>query len=326
MAATDFKDYYSILGIQRSADADEIKRAFRRLARQYHPDLNPGDKSAEARFKEINEAYEVLSDTGKRQKYDQFGQYWKQASQGGPGFGASGFDVDFGRFSNFEDFINELLGRFNGPNASYSSSYSNTPGGRSYSSGYASAGGPGGSSQTATNLDQEAKLTLSLGEAFKGVRKSIKVNGESIDVAIPAGVKSGSKVRLRGKGMASPYGQRGDLYLIIDLQTHSFFQFEGDVLTCELPISPDEAALGAQVEVPTPEGSVTVNIPAGIRSGQTLRLRGKGWPKRDERGDQMVKVVIAVPKSLSEGERQAYEALQQARAASPRVHLNNLTL
>ncbi len=324
MAATDFKDYYSILGVQRSADSDEIKRAFRRLARKYHPDLNPGDKAAETKFKEINEAYEVLSDSDKRKKYDQFGQYWKQAAQGGPGFGggAGGFnDVDFGRFSNFEDFINELLGRFNGPGAQYSSAYSNTPGGRSYSS-----AGYGAGAQTATSLDQEAKLKLTLGEAFSGVRKSIKVNGESIDVNIPAGVKGGSKVRLRGKGMASPYGQRGDLYLIIELQDHSFFQLDGDTLTCELPIAPDEAALGAKVDVPTPDGTVMVNIPAGIRSGQTLRLRGKGWQKRGERGDQLVKVIIAVPKSPSEAERQAYEALQNARQASPRDHLQDLSL
>lgn len=320
MAATDFKDYYSILGVQRSANADEIKREFRRLARKYHPDLNPGDQASESRFKEINEAYEVLSDADKRKKYDQFGQYWKQAAQGGSGPGAGFNDVDFGRFNNFDDFINELLGRFSGPGgANYTSSYSNTPGGRSYSS-------TGFNGQTATNLDQEAKLTLSFGEAFKGVRKSIKVNGESIDVNIPAGVKVGSKVRLRGKGMASPYGQRGDLYLIIDLQTHSFFQLEGDTLVCELPIAPDEAALGAKVDVPTPEGSVMVNIPAGIRSGQTLRLRGKGWPKRGERGDQMVKVVITVPKPLSDDERKAYEALQAARgSSSPREHLQNLS-
>jgi curved DNA-binding protein len=328
MAVTDFKDYYSILGVQRSADADEIKREFRRLARKSHPDLNPGDPAAESRFKEINEAYEVLSDADKRKKYDQFGQYWKQASQGGAGFGGGGAgfnDVDFGRFNNFDDFINELLGRFNGPgSANYSSSYGSAPGGRSHSS-----TGFGGS--TATNLDQEAKLALSLAEAFKGVRKSIKVNGESIEVNIPAGVKAGSKVRLRGKGMASPYGQRGDLYLMIELQPHNFFQLEGDLLTCELPIAPDEAALGMKVEVPTPDGSVMVNIPAGIRSGQTLRLRGKGWPKRGDasgsgaaRGDQMVKVVMTVPKSLSDGERQAYEALQAARSTSPRDHLQNL--
>ncbi len=331
MAATDFKDYYSILGVQRSADADEIKQAFRRLARKYHPDLNPGDQAAETKFKEINEAYEVLSDPDKRKKYDQFGQYWKQAAAGGPGFGGGGVgfgDVDFGRFNNFEDFINDLLGRFNTPSGgggSYSS-YGSSTGPSAAGYGGFNGGFGGGGRATATNLDQEAKLVLTLGEAFRGVRKSIKVNGESIDVNIPAGVKSGSKVRLRGKGMASAYGQRGDLYLLIDLQSHRFFQLEGENLVCEIPIAPDEAALGTQIEVPTPDGKVTVNIPAGIRSGQSLRLRGKGWPTRNGRGDQLVKVLIAVPKTLGAPERAAYEALKEARTTDPRSDLKNLTL
>jgi len=323
MASTDFKDYYAVLGVSRSADADEIKRSFRKLARKYHPDLNPNDSVAENRFKEINEAYEVLSDSDKRQKYDQFGQYWKQAGQGGfgGGFGGGGAgfeDADFGRFNNFDEFINELLGRFNQPGS----------GGGGYGGrGPAGAGFPGGApGQTATSLDQEAKLSLSLSDAFKGTRKSIRANGRSIEVNIPAGVKEGSKVRLRGKGMASAYGQRGDLYLIISLQSHPFFQLEGENLACEVPIAPDEAALGTQVEVPTPEGRVTVNVPAGIRSGQSLRLRGKGWPKRGGRGDQLVKIVIATPKNLSDEERELYEKLQAVRSSDPRSSLSSVTL
>lgn len=320
MASTDFKDYYAVLGVSRSADADEIKRSFRKLARKYHPDLNPNDAVAEARFKEINEAYEVLSDGEKRKKYDQFGQYWKQAGQGGfgGGYGGGGFeDADFGRFNNFDEFINELLGRFNQPGGS-----SGFGGGARGPAG-AGFGGPG---QTATNLDQEAKLSLSLGDAFKGTRKSIRANGRSIEVTIPAGVKEGSKVRLRGKGLASSYGQRGDLYLIIALQSHPFFQLDGENLVCEVPIAPDEAALGTQIEVPTPDGRVTVNIPAGIRSGQSLRLRGKGWPKRGSRGDQLVKVVIATPKNLSSEEKVLYEQLQAARSSDPRSSLQDVTL
>ncbi len=325
MASTDFKDYYAVLGVNRSADADEIKRSFRKLARKYHPDLNPNDAVAETRFKEINEAYEVLSDSDKRKKYDQFGQYWKQAGQGGfgggYGGGGGGFDdADFGRFNNFDEFINELLGRFNQPG-----------GGGGYGGGARGPAGAGfgggfGPGQTATNLDQEAKLTLSLGDAFKGTRKSIRANGRSIEVNIPAGVKDGSKVRLRGKGMASSYGQQGDLYLIISLQSHPFFQLDGENLVCEVPIAPDEAALGTQVEVPTPEGRVTVNVPAGIRSGQSLRLRGKGWPKRDKRGDQLVKIVIATPKNLSDEEKELYEKLQAVRSSDPRSSLQDVTL
>ncbi|NJN31035.1 MAG: J domain-containing protein [Synechococcales cyanobacterium RM1_1_8] len=315
MASTDFKDYYAVLAVDRTADADEIKRSFRRLARKYHPDLNPNDNVAEARFKEINEAYEVLSDSDKRKKYDQFGQYWKQAGQGGFGGGGGFEDADFGRFNNFDEFINELLGRFNTPGAG--ASYGGArPGGRP------GAGFPG----AAANLDQEAKLALSLREAFEGTKKSIRANGRAIDVNIPAGVKPGSKVRLRGKGMASPYGQQGDLYLIISIQPHPFFQLEGENLACEVPIAPDEAALGTQIAVPTPEGKVTVNVPAGIRSGQSLRLRGKGWPKRDGRGDQLVKVVIATPQNLSPQERELYEKLQAARSSDPRSSLEGLGL
>ncbi len=323
MASTDFKDYYAVLGVSRSADADEIKRSFRKLARKYHPDLNPSDAVAETKFKEINEAYEVLSDSDKRKKYDQFGQYWKQAGQGGFGGGyggGGGFDdADFGRFNNFDEFINELLGRFNQPSGGGFGARG--PAGAGFG-----GGGFGGQGQTATSLDQEAKLSLSFSDAFKGTRKSIRANGRSIEVNIPAGVKEGSKVRLRGKGMASAYGQKGDLYLIISLQSHSFFKLDGENLSCEVPIAPDEAALGTQIEVPTPEGRVSVNVPAGIRSGQSLRLRGKGWPKRDGRGDQLVKIVIATPKNLSDEERELYEKLQGVRSSDPRSSLEAVTL
>jgi curved DNA-binding protein len=323
MASTDFKDYYAVLGVSRSADADEIKQSFRKLARKFHPDLNPNDEVAESRFKEINEAYEVLSDSDKRKKYDQFGQYWKQAGQGGfgggGGYGGGGFeDADFGRFNNFDEFINELLGRFNQPGGGGGYGAGRGPGGF--------GGGAYGPGQTATNLDQEAKLALNLGDAFSGTRKSIRANGRSIEVNIPAGVREGSKVRLRGKGMASAYGQRGDLYLIISLQPHPFFQLEGENLVCEVPIAPDEAALGTQIEVPTPEGRVTVNVPAGIRSGQSLRLRGKGWPVKDGRGDQLVKIVIATPKNLSPEEKELYEKLQAVRSSDPRSALQSVML
>lgn len=321
MAATGFKDYYEVLGVSRSASADEIKKSFRRLARQYHPDMNPGNASAEARFKEINEAYEVLSDTDKRRKYDQFGQYWKQAGQAGgwPGAGPAGFDdLEFGRFSSFDDFINDLLGRFNTPGGSYSSHRS--------SSSYSSTDPRGTSPRSATNLDQDANLSLSLGEAFHGSRKSLRINGEAIEVAIPAGIKPGQKVRLRGKGSMSPYGQRGDLYLRIELKAHEFFQLDGDNLICELPITPDEAALGTKLEVPTPDGMATVNVPAGVRSGQSLRLRGKGWPTKTGRGDQLVKLMIMVPKTLSAEEQACYETLRDLRQDDPRAALKAVTL
>jgi curved DNA-binding protein len=165
-------------------------------------------------------------------------------------------------------------------------------------------------------------------EAFRGVQKRLNLGNEIIDVRIPAGAKTGSKVRIKGKGSASPYNQqRGDLYLNIELEPHSFFQFEEDNLVCEVPITPDEAVLGASIEVPTPDGQVTVKVPPGIRSGQTLRLRGKGWvhPK-DGRGDQLVKIVIDTPQSLTQAEREYYEKIRDIRTSNPRSHLERISL
>jgi len=323
MAATDFRDYYALLGVSKTASADEIKKAFRKLARQYHPDMNPGDRNAEARFKEVNEAYEVLSDPEKRQKYDQFGQYWKQAGNwpagGGAGTNFDGFD--FSQYGNFDEFINELLGRFGGQ-----------PGGSQRPYGYRTPPSSGGfgfdASPPAMGLDIESTITLTLSDAFRGTQKRLSLGSEMIDVRIPPGAKPGSRIRVKGKGQPSPYGQqRGDLYLVVEIQPHPFFQFDGDNLVCEVPIAPDEAVLGRAIEVPTPDGIVTMNIPPGIRSGQTLRLRGKGWSSpKGERGDQLVRVVIVPPKELSAIEREYYEKIRANRSYDPRSQLKNVRL
>lgn len=341
MAASDFKDYYAVLGVNKTTSADEIKKVYRRLARKYHPDMNPGNKEAESRFKEISEAYEVLSDAEKRKKYDQFGQYWKQAEQGWPGAGSAGAGVDFSGFdfsqyATFDEFINELLGRMG------STSTSTRTGGRTGSRSYSYRTNTGGStgfdnfsgydgfntSSAGTAADREATLTLSLSEGFHGVQKRLNLGTEEINVRIPPGAKKGSRIRVKGKGGVSPYTQqRGDLYLNIELQPHPFFQFEGDNLVCEVPITPDEAVLSAKIEVPTPDGNVTVNVPAGIRSGQSLRLRGKGWPNpKGDRGDQMVKITIVAPKDLSQVEREYYEKIRAARSFNPRSNLQQVRL
>lgn len=328
MAATDFKDYYAVLGVSKTATADEIKKAFRKLAVKYHPDRNPGDKAAEEKFKEIGEAYEILSDTEKRQKYDQFGKYWQQAGQAGWSGDSGGVDMggfDFSQYGNFEEFINELLGRFatgGGSSRTYYRTSTSTPPGYEGFGFRTDFGAP-----EAKGGDREASLRLTFAEAFHGVQKRLSLGNEVIDVRIPGGAKAGSKVRIKGKGQANAYGQRGDLYLSIELEPHAFFQFEGDNLVCEVPIAPDEAVLGTALEVPTPDGSVTVKIPAGISSGQSLRLRGKGWktPKGD-RGDQLVKVAIEIPKTINPTEREYYEKIRAARSDNPRRKLQNIRL
>jgi curved DNA-binding protein len=344
VAAADFKDYYSILGVSKSASADDIKKAFRKLARQYHPDVNPGDKVAEAKFKEVNEAYEVLSDTDKRKKYDQYGQYWRQAEQAGAGArgrstytytgNPAGFeDFEFGRYDSFEEFINDLLGRAGGGGGGYGRTTSDPFGNYRTTTGFRTEER---TSSAGANLDTEASIQLTFAEAFNGVEKRLSVGNEQINVRIPPGAKPGSKIRVRGKGRFSPYytSQRGDLYLIVELTPHSFFQFDGENnLLCEVPIAADEAVLGAQIEVPTPDGTVMVNVPAGIRSGQSLRLRGKGWKSTkggssgsQVRGDLMAKITIVPPKELSATERELYEKIRSTRSYDPRSHLKTIQL
>lgn len=342
MAATDFKDYYTILGLSKTASLDEIKQAFRKLARKYHPDVNPGNKQAEARFKEVSEAYEVLSDPEKRQKYDQFGQYWKQAGQGWPSGSARGGanvgfeEFEFGKYNSFDEFINELLGRFGGPtpgtssNTRQSYSYSTSTRGPSGFSGFDGFGdGTTGFDTTAgTTSDQEAALSLTFAEAFQGVQKRLALGNETIEVRIPPGAKPGSRIRVRGKGLVNPLTkQRGDLFLKVEIQPHSFFNFDGDNLVCEVPIAPDEAVLGASIDIPTPDGMVKLNVPAGVRSGQSLRLRGKGWSlPKGGRSDLLVKIAIVPPKDLTPSEREYYEKIRESRTFNPRSHLQQIQL
>lgn len=328
MASTDFKDYYGILGVSKTATEDEIKKTFRKLALKYHPDRNPGDKVAEEKFKGISEAYEVLSDPEKRQKYDQFGQYWQQADQ--PNWSGGNVNTDFGfdfsQYGNFDEFINELLGRFSTPGASGGYSTRTSTGQQPGYGDFGGFGDMGGRTGTqSTQGDREATLKLTFAEAFHGVQKKISLGSEVLDVRIPGGAKAGSRVRLRGKGQVNPYNQqRGDLYLNIELENHPFFQFEGDNLICEVLISPDEAVLGASIEVPTPDGLVTMKVPSGVRSGQSLRLRGKGWAlPKGGRGDELVKLVIDTPKTLNEIERECYQKIQANRSVNPRAALDN---
>ena len=316
MGVNGYRDYFQVLGVDRSADADAIKRAFRKLARQYHPDVNPNNKDAEARFKEISEAYEVLSDPQKRRRYEQFGQYWNQA--GAAGAGPAGFDVDFGRYGNFDDFINDLLGRFGGPGGS---GFGGAPGG--FASGFP-GGFPGGAAQAgrgaAVNLDAEASISLSFSEAFRGCERTLAVNDERVQVRIPAGVRHGSRLRLKDKGNLQPgTGRRGDLYLNLQLQEHPVWKLDGDQLRADLPLSIDELALGGEVQVATPDGVAAVQVPPGMTPGRSLRLKGKGWPIKGGRGDLLLTPVLKLPAQFSAQERQLLEQLRDLRSQDPRA-------
>ncbi|MEI8250063.1 MAG: J domain-containing protein [Synechococcus sp. ELA057] len=312
MSANGYRDYFKVLEVERGADAETVKRAFRRLARQHHPDVNPGDKAAEARFKEISEAYEVLSDPEKRRRYEQFGQYWNQMGGGG---GGAGVDVDFGRYGNFDDFINDLLGRFGSGGAAGAGS------GFGFGSGFPGgfSGFQGGAPGRPVDLDAEASISISYSEGFRGCERNLAVNDERVQVRIPPGVKDGSRLRIKGKGNLQPgTGRRGDLYLILRLQPHPVWRLDGDQLRAELPLSLDELALGGDVRVATPDGEATVQVPPGMSLGRSLRLKGKGWPLREGRGDLLLTPTLRLPQSFSDQERQLLEQLRQARSADPR--------
>ncbi|MEN9245159.1 MAG: J domain-containing protein [Thermostichales cyanobacterium SRBZ-1_bins_19] len=302
----NFKDYYKILGVSKGADANEIKRAFRKLARQYHPDVNPGNKAAEEKFKDINEAYEVLSDPAKRQQYDQFGQFYQQTGfrppTGSPFEADFNPTMDFTPFQDFQEFIDQLLGRAGSPGGFRSSS------GSSYSQG---------------NYDAEATIYLTLPEAYQGGRRKVRLeSGKALDVMIPPGITPGKKIRLRGQGQPKPSGDAGDLYLKVQLKEHPLFKLEGADVLCTIPISPSEAVLGGEITVPTLEGKVTVRVPAGVRPGQKLRLSGKGFPKGDgERGDQLISLQVVVPEKVTERERELYAELQRIQSYDPRSNL-----
>ncbi len=310
----NFRNYYDILGVTKDATAEDIKKSFRKLARQFHPDLNPGNKQAEEKFKSINEAYEVLSDTVKRAQYEQFGQFWNR-----PGFqtGKSSSDrgwtnrgnrtatdeVNFSDFSDFNSFVDQLLNRSD-------AAVSQEP----YRPGTTKTAYTVGRTKP---RDAEARLTVPLDKAYQGGRERIRLeDGRSLEVNMPAGMVTGQRIRLKGQGVSG-----GDLYLKIDVAPHAFFKLEGSDVLCQLPITPSEAVLGGQIEVPTLDGLVKVNIPVGVRSGQRLRLANKGYPLEGDRGDQIVEIQIVTPKEISDQERDLYEKLRQLETFNPRADL-----
>ncbi|MDQ7033178.1 MAG: J domain-containing protein [Desulfonauticus sp.] len=313
----EYKDYYKILGVEKGATQEEIARAYKKLAKKYHPDLNPNNKQAEEKFKEINEAYEVLKDPEKRKLYDSLGPNWQhgQNFEPPPGFenirfefqSGGGFE-DLGGFSDFFEAIFGGLGRNKGRKC-----YTRFTG-----------SGFGQDYYTARGEDQEAILELSLEEAYRGGEKVLTLGtamGErkTLKVKIPPGIKDGAKIRLKGQGSPGLQGgPAGDLYLKVKILPHHTFKLDGNNIVYRLKLAPWEAVLGAEIFVPTLEGQVKLKIPAGINSGQKLRIRGKGLGQGLNKGDQLVEVVICSPKHISAEEKNLWEKLAKLSQFNPR--------
>ena len=347
--AVTYKDYYKTLGVPKTADAKAIKQAYRKLARKYHPDQNPGNAGAAERFKEINEANEVLSDPEKRQRYDTLGPDWaRYAEAGAGGFGTQaggagpgGFRVhvdESGDLGDFSDFFRTIFGDLGARRSPFE-------GGEFGERAPFRAGGRG-----RRGGDLEAEVEISLEEAHAGARRTVEFQqvepcgtchgsgrqgkavcatcggsgqvprSHRVEVRIPAGVRDGSRVRAAGEGgSGGDRGTRGDLYLRVRVAPHPLFERREDDLHVELPLAVWEAALGAEVEVPTLRGKVTMKIPPETGSGRTFRLPGYGIPHvKGGRGDQYVRVRIVVPRDLSTRERALFEELRSLRPAPPR--------
>ena len=333
----EFKDYYATLGVNKGATDKEIKQAFRKLARKHHPDVNPGDKGAESKFKEINEAYEVLGDPSKRKKYDELGANWRAyeqaeraggpnpfAGQWNPNFGGAGGQGGFHTMTQEE--MEEMFGDQN-PFSDFFTTFFGGGFGERETSGR--GGARGGRTRQRRGRDVEHEIELTLEDAYHGTtrRLSLKHDGHArtVDVRIPAGVGDGSRVRISGEGETGAGGAAsGDLYLRVRLAPHAVFERKGRDLYVKAPTPVTTAVLGGEVEVPTISGKqVRLKVPALTQNGQVFRLKGYGMPAvgtSEEKGDAYARVELQLPSTLSPDERSHYEALAKLQEGGAKKH------
>lgn len=303
----EYKDYYKTLGVSRSASDEEIKKAYRKLAMKYHPDRNPGNKEAEDKFKDINEANEVLSDSKKRARYDQLGESYNQWQQGGGSANNFNWDDWMGQTQGggvrvdvndigdmfgggFSDFFSAIFG---GAPAGYGSSTRRTQSRRMPTQ--------------PTNYQQNIQINFQ--EAYQGATRLLQIDNRRIEVKIPAGAKSGTKVRVAGVGP-----NNADVYLVVDVANDSRFERKGDDLQVEFQVDLYTAVLGGEVKVPTPKGDVLLNIPAGTQPGRTFRLSGRGMPKMrnaNQFGDLFAQAKIQLPSKLNSKQKELFEQLKK---------------
>ncbi|MFP4091190.1 MAG: DnaJ C-terminal domain-containing protein [Cyclobacteriaceae bacterium] len=307
----DYQDYYKILGVSKQATQEEIKKAYRKLAVKYHPDKNPDNPQAEAKFKEISEAYEVLKDPDKRSRYDELGANWKQYQQAeGQGFDWSQFGGRSGRGSHvhFEGDLNDLFGQGGG----FSDFFQQFFGGFG---GSGSAAGAHGFHQASAAQDLRAEMAISLEEAYQGIEKVLNINGRKIRIRLKPGIEDGQTLRIKGQGeTALPGGKRGDLYLSVTVNKHADFERKGHDLYTSVQVDVYKAILGGEVEVNTLKGKVKLKIPQGSQPGKLLRLKNMGMPHYDQPGTYghlYVKIKVNLPEKLDQEEKALFQQLQQ---------------
>ena len=333
--SVEFQDYYETLGVARKASQDEIAKAYKKLARKYHPDLNPDDPSAEEHFKKVGEAYEVLKDPNTRARYDALGANWKAGQRFDPppgwttsgpgGGGGGGFRFDFGGgpgAGGVSDFFRMFFGGGGGGR------------GRAGGGGGQPFSGFGGQGWSRDGETIEAELEVTIEELTQETIKPVTLevrerqpgggwstSSRTLKVRLPPGATEGRQIRLAGQGGAGVQGGRdGDLKLTLRVARHPRFKVDGTNLITDVPLTPWEAALGGQLEVPTPDGPVKMRVPEGVQSGQKLRISGRGLRKtKDSRGDLFARIKIVVPKKLSERERELFQQLARESEFNPRL-------